>query len=370
MKLLALTSSRADYSILFPLLSKLKSDKFFNLDIAAFGTHLSKKHGETVDLIIKDGFEIKYTFETNPTSDTPQAISQAMSNTILLFTKIWEKETYDLILVIGDRYEMFAACVSSIPFNIKIGHIHGGETTLGAFDDCLRNSITQMASIHFTAAQEYKMRAIQIKGNDECVFNVGALSIDNLKELNLLSVKEFKRIFKIDLALPSILITFHPETKEYYKNEDYVSILIDTLRELVDFQLIITMPNTDTMGLRIREAFHRFKAASKNVITVENFGTIGYLSCMKFCKIMLGNTSSGFIEASFFPKYVINIGKRQKGRIVTSNIINVPIEKTQILDAIKGNKKFKPDNYSGIYGNGEAADKIISILKKDGLKKI
>ena len=128
------------------------------------------------------------------------------------------------------------------------------------------------------------------------------------------------------------------------------------------------MPNTDTMGLRIRKAFQKFKSQSKNVITVENFGTIGYLSCMKFCKIMLGNTSSGFIEASFFPKYVINIGNRQKGRIVTANIINVPIEKSQILTAVEGNKNFQIANYSGIYGNGKAADNIISILKKDGIK--
>ena len=185
MKIAVLTSSRADFSILSPLLYKLKKDKFFDLNIIAFGSHLSTKHGKTINLIRKDGFKVTYSFNTNSTFDTPSAISKSIAKTILNFTPIWEKHKYDLVIAIGDRYEMFAACASSIPFNIPIAHLHGGETTKGAFDDCFRHSISQMSTIHFTATEKYKNRVIELKGDKKNVHNVGALSIDNLKSLKL-----------------------------------------------------------------------------------------------------------------------------------------------------------------------------------------
>ena len=206
MKIAVLTSSRADYSILYPLLVKLKKDKNFDLNIIAFGSHLSDKHGRTIELIKKDGFKIRDNFKTIPLADTPLAISNSIGITIISFAKIWNKEKYDLILAIGDRYEMFAACTSSIPFNIPIAHIHGGETTKGAFDDCFRHSITQMSTIHFTATEKYKNRVIELKGNKKNVHNVGALSIDNLKSLKLYSKKEFKNIFNIDISFDNNLL--------------------------------------------------------------------------------------------------------------------------------------------------------------------
>lgn len=364
MKIAILTSSRADYGILYPLISKLYADKFFNVDIIAFGSHLSKISGKTKELILKDGFFIKYALDTSPKSDTPLDISNSMANTIKKFAKIWQNENYNLVIVLGDRYEMFAACTSSIPFNVKIAHIHGGETTNGAIDDCFRNSITQMASIHFSAAEEYKNRIIELKNSNLNVYNTGSLSIDNFKNLKLLSIENFQNFFKIDLRVPTILITFQPETVEFEKNKKYISILTETLGELSKFQLVITMPNEDTMGIYIRKKLETFIKNNSNAIKVETFGTIGYLSCMKHCKMMLGNTSSGFIEAAFFSKYVINIGKRQDGRIVTPNIRSVEIDKAKILEAVKNFAKYKEERYNGIYGNGKSAEKIISILKK------
>ena len=363
MKIAILTSSRADYGILYPLISKLKSDNFFDVDIIAFGSHLSKISGKTKALILNDGFEIKYSLNTSPKTDTPLHISNSMANTINKFAKIWEKESYNLVLVLGDRYEMFAACASSIPFNIKIAHIHGGETTYGAIDDCFRNSITQMASIHFTAAEEYQNRVIELKNSNLNVYNTGSLSIDNLKKMKLLSIVDFQKKYKINLRIPTILITFQPETVNFEKNKKNISILIETLSELSKFQLVITMPNEDTMGIHIRNKLESFIKKNSNAIKVETFGTIGYLSCMKHCQMMLGNTSSGFIEASFFSKYVINIGKRQDGRIVTPNIRSIEIDKIKILAAVNNFSKYKEDKYTGIYGNGRAAEKIISIIK-------
>lgn len=363
MKIAVLTSSRADFSILSPLLYKLKNDKFFDLNIIAFGSHLSTKHGKTINLIRKDGFKVTHSFNTNSTFDTPSAISKSIAKTILNFTPIWEKHKYDLVIAIGDRYEMFAACASSIPFNIPIAHLHGGETTKGAFDDCFRHSISQMSTIHFTATEKYKNRVIELKGDKKNVHNVGALSIDNLKALKLYSKKEFKNIFNIDISLPTILITFQPETANFQLNKQYIKTLIDALHEINEYQLVITMPNADTMGNYIRKELEKFILKSKNAIKIESFGTVGYLTCMKYCSMMLGNTSSGFIEASFFPKYVINLGKRQEGRLITSNINTIQINKKAILKAVQEFKYFKHLGYNGIYGNGQAAKKIISTLK-------
>ena len=363
MKVAVLTSSRADYSLLYPLLIKLKQDGYFNLNILAFGTHLSKKHGYTVDAIINDGFEVAYYVDTNPTSDKPFSISKAMGMVIKKFSGKWKMEKFDLIISIGDRFEMFAACAASIPFNIPIAHIHGGETTLGAFDDIFRHSITQMSTFHFTAADSYKKRVIELKGSDKNIYCVGALSIDNLVSQKLLSKESFKNKFNIDISIPSILITFQPETIDHTKNREYINVLIDSLSELKNFQLIITMPNADTMGNYIRKKLEQFIVKNENAIKVESFGTIGYLTCMKYCTMLLGNTSSGFIEAAYFPKYVINLGNRQLGRLVTPNIKNVPIEKNEILKAVEEYQNIDLPEYNGVYGTGNAADNIVSIIK-------
>ena len=169
MKVALLTSSRADYGIAFPLLKELKSDPFFDLQVIAFGTHLSFKHGETVNLIIRDGFDVPIKVDSMPNGDSPETIAVAMGQTMISFSKVWNENQFDIIIALGDRYEMFAACASSVPFNIPIAHIHGGETTLGAFDDAFRHSITQMATWHFTTTEHYKQRVVELKGSDKNV---------------------------------------------------------------------------------------------------------------------------------------------------------------------------------------------------------
>ena len=363
MKIALLTSSRADFGIYLPLLKLLKDDPFYKLSIIAFGTHLSLKHGETINEIINNGLVPSFTIDTLPDGDSPAAIASSMGKTIINFSKIWENNFFDIIIVLGDRYEMFAACSSVVPFGIPIAHLYGGETTLGAIDDAFRNSITQMSTYHFTSTEEYKNRVIALKDSDKNVYNIGALSIDNLKSLKLLSIAEFKSRFNIDLSIPSILITFHPETVTFEKNKEYIHELVCALKEISGFQFIITMPNLDTLGNMIRQYLLDFVVESKNAIAVESFGALGYLSCMKYCSMMLGNTSSGFVEASYFSKYVINLGIRQEGRIITPNINTININKPNILNAIASFKKYIPIEYNGIYGSGNTADKIVSIFK-------
>lgn len=363
MKIGLLTSSRADYSIYLPLLNLLKEDSFFDLSIIAFGTHISEFHGNTVDAILQDGFEVPIRIHTLPEDDSPAAISRAIGQTVVDFSSIWGSHKFDLVFCLGDRYEMFGACVSSIPFNVRLAHIHGGEKTLGAFDDSFRHAITHMSSIHFASSEEYRQRIIRLKESDEGVHNVGALSIDNLRQLTLLSLEAFKARFNIDLSIPTILITFHPETVSFEKNEMYIHELIGALKEIKGYQFVITMPNSDTMGNMIRDELKSFIAECSSAIGVESFGTLGYLSCMKHCAFMLGNTSSGFIEASYFRKYVINLGDRQNGRIITPNINVCLIDKSAILKAVQDYLTYVPASSVEIYGNGNAAENIIQILK-------
>jgi GDP/UDP-N,N'-diacetylbacillosamine 2-epimerase (hydrolysing) len=363
MRIAVLTSSRADYSIYYPLLKELKRDDYFQLLIVVFGTHLSEKYGNTFEQIVNDGFTIDDKIDTIPSGNTPFDISFAIGNTIQKFSEYWEKNTYDLVLCLGDRYEMFAACAASIPYNIKLAHIHGGEKTMGAFDDCFRHSITHMSSIHFTSSQIYYERVVNLKESSYNVYNVGALSIDNIKNMEFLSLEEFHDRFNIDLTKKSILITFHPETVSFKKNVEFIETLVEVLNVVEGYQFIITMPNADTMGNVIREKLNLFIRKTAHAYGVESFGTKAYLTCMNYCTMMLGNTSSGFIEASYFQKPVINLGSRQNGRIVTPNIINCEIQKDKIIDAINKVPFLNKSNEIEIYGNGNTAKRIVSILK-------
>jgi len=366
MRIVVLTSSRADYGIYLPLLKKLQLDDFFELKIIAFGTHLSRFHGYTIQNIESDGFEVSEKLETLILGDSETAISNAIGNTITRFASLWEKlkSQVDLVLALGDRYEMFAAVAAAVPFNIKIGHLHGGETTLGAIDNKFRHAITLMSSIHFAATESYCEKIKKLTGQDEGIFNVGALSLDNLNDLQLLTLEAFKEQFNIDLSVPTILCTFHPETVSVEKNEIYTQVLVHTFKELSkEYQIIITMPNADTMGSMIRKYFLKLSKEIPQVKCVENLGSLGYFSCMKHCSFLLGNTSSGIIEAASLGKYVINIGDRQKGRARSQNVLDVPVEKTKILNAaLKVESKFyKGEN---IYRLENSGDKILFYLKQ------
>jgi GDP/UDP-N,N'-diacetylbacillosamine 2-epimerase (hydrolysing) len=363
MKVGILTSSRADYGIYRPLLKLLQEDNYFEMEIIAFGTHLLEKYGKTLNHILEDGYKVVEVEGTIPSNDSPKDISNAIGKAISHFSDFWNTNKFDLILALGDRYEMFSAVTSALPFNQIIAHIHGGETTLGAIDNSFRHSITLMAKLHFAAANEYKNRIINITGTTDNVYSVGALSIDNIKQLKLLSIEEINETFKINLNNPSILFTFHPETIDFEKNAYYINEVIACLEKLNKYQIIITMPNSDTMGLHIRKELNKFIDRSENAIGIESFGSLGYLSVMKHCTFMMGNTSSGFIEAAGLNIPVVNLGNRQKGRIVTPNIFNTNIEQVEIIKAVELALKYKRNKTINIYGDGNAAKKIVEIIK-------
>ena len=364
MKIGVLTSSRADFGIYYPLVKQLIDDNLFDVEIIAFGTHLKKEYGYTIDEIKRFGFNVPHQILTNTENNTPEDISLSIGNAIQQFAVFWSENKFDLVFALGDRYEMFAAVSAASPFNLEIAHIHGGETTLGAIDNAYRHSISLMSKYIFVSTNQYKKRAEQIIENPANVFNVGALSIDNLLHQKFFSILEFEEHFDINLTKPSILSSFHPETVSLEKNEGYIEELIGAFEILQEnYQIIITMPNADTMGNMIREKILTFGKNNSKVKLIESFGMKGYLTCMKHCNMMIGNTSSGFVEAAFFPTWVINLGDRQSGRIITKNIVNSAVIKQDILETVKTiTNKQKPTN-TNIYGNGSTAKKIILQLK-------
>jgi GDP/UDP-N,N'-diacetylbacillosamine 2-epimerase (hydrolysing) len=364
MKVGILTSSRADFGIYLPLLKKIEADAYFELEIIAFGTHTSKKHGKTLTEIESYNFKTIHQLQTVPQSDSPKYITKSMGQTLSVFADFWSTHQYDLVFALGDRYEMFSAVSAGSLFNINFAHLHAGETTLGAVDNAYRHSISLFSKYLFVSTENYKKRAEQIVEDSVKVFNVGALSVDNLKHIHFLSKPEFETKFNINLNQPTILSTFHPETVSFEKNKIYIKELLNSFDSLKkDYQIIITLPNTDTMGQMIRDEIITYGKVNPEIKIVESFGMVGYLSCMKHCSFLLGNTSSGFVEATFFPKYVINLGDRQKGRIETNNILTTPVTKNDILNAVHKIETAEPLTNLNVYGEGNTADRIITILK-------
>lgn len=362
-----LTSSRADYGIYLPLLNAMKDDAYFDLKILAFGTHLSPFHGYTLNQIFKDGFEVPYQIESMLAGDTPNAISTAMALTALKFADFWKnhQHDFDLVFCLGDRYEMFAAVTSGIPFNIPFAHLHGGERTLGAIDNIFRHAITLVSKYHFVSCDAHANRVSELIESNKNIFNIGSLSLDNLNTLPILSKEEFYTRFGIDLNLPTILVTVHPETVSLEENSAHADELAKTLLGLKNYQVLITLPNADTNSTVIRKRFIQLPAESnQRIICYENLGSQGYFTAMKYCSFLLGNTSSGIIEAASFSKWVINLGNRQEGRQQSENTINIPFKKEPILQTI--NKIEQCPAYSGtnVYFKANVLNNILKILKE------
>lgn len=365
MKIAILTSSRADFSIYLPLIEKINKDKFFNLNIIAFGSHLSKTYGYTIDNITQRGIKVKHKLSTTLINKNPSEISISIGDTINAFANFWKKHNdFDIVFCLGDRFEMYAAVYSGLSFQIKFAHIHGGETTLGAIDNVFRHSITLASKYHFTSTLKAKQKVEKIIGETSNVFHVGSLGIECISSTKILSVSTFKKKWGIDLSKKTILTTFHPETVAIEMNTKYVKILIESINKLNTYQFLITMPNADTEGGKIRSLLINEFANSDRVFLVENLGVENYFSAMYHSSFLLGNSSSGIIEAATFQKWVINLGDRQKGRESSPNVINIPIKTSNIIKAVNNIKYIKPPTNKNIYSSGLlASDEIIKQLK-------
>jgi GDP/UDP-N,N'-diacetylbacillosamine 2-epimerase (hydrolysing) len=364
MKIGVLTSSRADYGIYLPLIQELKCDSFFELEIIAFGTHLSLFHGYTINEIEKDGYNIIHKLSTILTNDDKQSIATSYGLTALKFSDFWTSNYYDFVFCLGDRFEMNAAVQAGIPFGIRFAHIHGGETTLGALDNIYRHQISLASHLHFIAADCFKKRLIDILGNSENIYSTGSLSLSNIKSFIPINKLDFFEKFKIPNS-DYILVTFHPETVSLKDNFSHVKEIKEILSEIVKIiTLVITMPNADMQGSLYREVMVQLeKDFPSRVVLIENFGKENYFSAMYYSKIMLGNTSSGIIEAASFGKYVVNVGDRQKGRAQSENIFNCKFNKNEIAIAVNKALNLKKFNKENIYYKDFAVQNIIKIIK-------
>jgi GDP/UDP-N,N'-diacetylbacillosamine 2-epimerase (hydrolysing) len=365
MKIGILTSSRADYGIYLPLLKIMKVDPVFELEIIAFGTHLSKNHGFTLKEIENDGYACIHSISSLISNDDEQSISSSYGLTVLKFSDFWAKHTYDLVFCLGDRFEMSAAVQAGVPFGVKFAHLHGGETTLGAIDNTYRHQISIASKLHFTATDVFMKKVIDLIDSAENVYSVGSLSLNDIKSFIPIDKVTFFDKFKIPNE-EFVLVTFHPETLSLQDNVKYAQSMKNALLAISKCVfIIITMPNADTQGSIFREAIEEIKNEHPDrFLLVENFGKINYFTAMQFAKILIGNTSSGILEAASFGKYVVNVGERQKGRLQSNNILNCEFDEMAIISAF--DKAMSYGRYIGtnVYFKDDVADNILKILKR------
>lgn len=360
------TVGRSDYGIYLPLLAKLRSDPEIQLRLLVSGMHLSPDFRMSVKGIEADGFEIAERIEMLVPSDTPEAISRSIGQGVAGFAQAYARSRPDLLVVLGDRFEMYAAALAALPFKIPVAHLHGGELTEGAFDDALRHSLTKFSHLHFVSTQEYARRVIQLGEEPWRVMFSGALSLDNLAAVTLLSVEELERRFPVKLDKPFLLVTFHPVTLEYERTDWHMDGLLAALGA-AQMPAVLTLPNADTGRRTVLRRLQQFVGQNGAAKMVPNLGTQAYFSMMKLAAAMVGNSSSGIIEAPSFPLPVVNIGTRQQGRLRAANVIDVGYECEQVLQGIR--KACSPEfreslrNLVNPHYAGGAATRIAERLK-------
>lgn len=375
-KVCIVTGTRAEYGIMQNLIKLLHEDPKVELQLLVTGMHLSPEFGNTIETIITDGFPISKKVEVLLSSDTPIGISKTMGLGMISFAEALEELAPDIMVVLGDRFEIFSAVAAAMIARVPVGHIHGGEATEGLIDEPIRHSITKMSHIHFTATDEYRNRVIQLGEHPERVFCTGTPGLDNILSLNLLSKEDFQKSIEFDLEdSPTALLTFHPVTLDFASAEEQFDEVLAALAERPEMKIIFTMPNSDTDGRVIIKMIYDF--VSKNPKQYKAFVSLGqlrYLSALKHVDLVIGNSSSGLIEAPSFKIPTINIGDRQKGRIKAASVIDCKPTRFSVSQAL--NLAFDPNFQESLltsknpYGEPGASKKIKDILCEFDLENI
>ncbi|MDA9651250.1 UDP-N-acetylglucosamine 2-epimerase [Pelagibacteraceae bacterium] len=330
----AVTGSRAEYGILYWTLKEIEKSKILNLNLVVTGAHLSEEHGSTIRQIVLDGFKIREKAKILNKKNKKEDIAISIGQAIKKLSKIYQKLKPDILLITGDRYEIFAAATAAMVMNIPIAHIHGGEVTMGSIDDAIRHAITKMSHIHFASTSTYKKRILQLGESKKNVFNFGAPGIENIYKLNLLNKKDIESKLNTKFNKKNLLITFHPLTLENNLTKKYFSNLLVCLETLSDTNLYFTMANADANGKVINQLITKFCKNKKNCFSYKSLGQLKYLSLMKIVDCVIGNSSSGIIEAPSFKVPTINIGNRQSGRVKAKSIIDCSYKTSDIENAI------------------------------------
>lgn len=369
-----ITGTRAEFGLLRWLMQEVQDCPSLELSVLATGMHLSPEFGLTYREIEQAGFKIDAKVEMLLSSDTAAAVTKSMGLGLIGYADAFERLSPDLIVVLGDRFEIFAAVAAAMIARIPVAHLHGGETTEGAFDEAIRHSITKMSHLHFVAAEDYRRRVIQLGEHPEHVFLVGGMGIDALKRIELMSRESLEESIGFQFGSRNLLVTFHPVTLEDQSSAQQLSEVLRALDELQDTNLIFTMPNADTGGRELTDMVNTFVASHPNARAYSSLGQLRYLSCLQFVDGVVGNSSSGLAEAPSMGVGTINIGDRQKGRLSARSVINCPARLADIREAL--DKLYEPAFRSMLpetvnpYGNGGASKKILEVLCNHDLENL
>ncbi len=365
-KISVLTATRAEYGLLKLLINKLNAVEEFDVRVVVTGAHLSPEFGLTYKEIEEDGIDIDEKIEILLSADTPSAISKSMGLAMIGFADYFNRVRPDMLVVLGDRYETLAAATVAMNQRIPIAHLHGGETTEGAVDEYIRHAITKMSYIHFTSTEEYRNRVIQLGESPERVFWVGAIGIENILNEKFMSKSELEESIGYTLNKPYAMVTFHPVTLEDNKSKEQIKALLDALETFKDMQFIFTKANADSGGRIINQMIDDYVKNNDNAVAFNSLGMIRYLSALKYCTVVIGNSSSGLLEVPSFGIPTINIGDRQKGRLQADSVINSEPIKEDIVNAIRIalSEQFKKQAKRAInpYGDGKASERIVETI--------
>jgi len=333
-KICVVTTTRAEYGLLKPLMEKIDNDELLDLQLIVTGTHLEKAYGNTYKEIEKD-FEIDAKIPMNLASDAKESLSIAMADLQKDITKVLLQLQPDILVILGDRYEILSVATAATMLQIPLAHIHGGELTQGVIDDAIRHAVTKLSHLHFTATQEYTNRVIQLGEEPKRVFNVGSLGVENIKNLKLLSKEEFETSVNFKLGKKNLLVTYHPQTISQYTPQEQFRELLKALDTFNDTKVIFTKSNADAGAKEINKMIDDYVHKNKDrSIAFASLGQLRYFSAIKYVNAVVGNSSSGILEVPSFCKPTINIGARQEGRVQAKSVINCEILQEEIQKAI------------------------------------
>jgi GDP/UDP-N,N'-diacetylbacillosamine 2-epimerase (hydrolysing) len=374
-KICVVTGSRAEYGILYWLMRGIRDCQELELQVVATGMHLSPEFGLTYRAIEEDGFRVHAKVEMLLSSDTAVGVTKSIGLGMIGFAEIWPQLRPDIVVVLGDRFEILAVATAAMIARVPIAHIHGGETTEGAVDESIRHAVTKMAQVHFVAAEDYRRRVIQLGEHPDRVFLVGGLGIDSIQRLPLMDRVELERALDFSLGLKNLLVTFHPATLDERATSTQVSELLTALAERQDTHIVFTMPNADADGRIIFGMIEEFVATRPRTAKLfRSLGQVRYLSCMRYCDGVVGNSSSALIEAPSLGKGSVNIGDRQKGRLRASSVIDCEPSVAAIRAAL--DRLYSTEFAQRLphtvnpYGTGGASERILQTLRTISLDRI
>ena len=366
-KIAILTATRAEYGLLAPVIKKLDMEPEIDVRVVVTGMHLCGEFGMTVNEIRQDGVHIDREIDIRIDSDTPAGISKTMSRALAGFADYFAENKPDALMVLGDRYETLAVCIAAMNERIPIIHLHGGEATLGAVDEAIRNAITKMSYLHFTATEEYRKRVIRMGEAPDRVFMSGAVGVENALGVERMSKGELEQSLGCELGDSFAVLTFHPVTLENNTAQNQIDELIKAMEKYPDITFLCTKANADVDGKIINERLRQCADTHRNVLLYDSLGVRRYLSALSYAEFVIGNSSSGIIEVPSFGIPTINIGDRQKGRIQAESVINCEPLFEDIADAIEKARSLQFRNHirniSNPYGDGKASDVIVDVTK-------